>query len=315
MNHSRPLRRLDNVSRRSALTRLWNSALAGSAAVGAGVVLPWPASAQTVNPASPNERLISLGGGLTEVVFALGAENQLVGTDTTSLYPVAAQQTPKVGYLRSLSAEGLLSLRPTSLVASSDAGPPVVLDQLRSARVRVELVPIDHTWAEVQRKVQAVGRATSKMAESRLLQDRLETEWQDSLSFIAAYKPARPPRVMFILSHSGSPMVSGSGTAADAVIRFIGARNALSGFQGYRPMTAEAVAAASPDVVLLTTQGLEAMGGAEPFWSRPEWRLTSAWRQRQSRETLIHRDALELLGFTPRLPGLVRDLHEGVVRA
>jgi iron complex transport system substrate-binding protein len=315
MNPSSQPKRHDNVSRRSALTRLWGGALAGSAALGAGAVLPWSARAQTVNTVRPNERLISLGGGITEVVYALGAENQLVGTDTTSLYPVAAQHTPKVGYLRSLSAEGLLSLRPTALVASSEAGPPVVLDQLRAARVRIELVPIDHTWAEVQRKVEAVGRATAKVAESRILQARLDAQWQDSLAFIAAFKPARPPRVMFILSHSGSPMVSGSATAADAVIRFTGARNAITGFRGYRPMTAEAVVAAAPDVVLLTTQGLDAMGGAEPFWNRPEWRLTPAWRQRQTRQTLVHRDALELLGFTPRMPRLVRDLHETVVRA
>lgn len=110
-------------------------------------------------------------------------------------------------------------------------------------------------------------------------------------------------------------MVSGHGTAADAVIRFMGARNALTGFKGYRPMTAEAVAAAAPDVVLLTTQGMEAMGGAEQIWNRPEWRLTPAWRHRHARHTLIHRDALELLGFTPRLPRLVLELHEQVLKS
>lgn len=315
MNNASLTPQHESVSRRSALTRLWGSALAGSAALGAGAALPGSATAQTVHPASRAERLISLGGGITEVVYALGAENQLVGTDTTSLYPPAAQNTAKVGYLRSLSAEGLLSLRPTAMVASSEAGPPVVLDQLRTAGVRLELVPIDHTWAEVQRKVEAVGRATRKVDESRALQTRLDSEWQAAMASVAAFKPASPPKVIFILSHSGSPMVSGGGTAADAVIRFMGARNALTGFQGYRPMTAEAVAAAAPDVVLLTTQGIEAMGGADKFWSRPEWRLTPAWRQRETRETLVHRDALELLGFTPRLPGLIRQLHERVVKA
>ena len=273
------------------------------------------AAAQSVHSARPLERLISLGGGITEVVFALGAEQQLVGTDTTSLYPAAAQNTPKVGYLRSLSAEGLLSLRPTALVASADAGPPVVLNQLRTAGVRVELIPIDHTWAEVQRKVDAIGRATQKVPESRALQAQLDHEWRSTMAAVTAFKPTSPPKVMFILAHTGSPMVSGEGTAADAVIRFAGARNALTGFRGYRPMTAEAVAAAAPDVVLLTTQGIEAMGGADALWSRPEWRLTPAWRQRHARNTLVHRDALELLGFTPRLPRLVRTLHDQMVRA
>lgn len=315
MNESNLPKRPESVSRRRALFRLWGTALTGSAAAGAGAAVPGSATARTVHPARSTERLITLGGGITEVVYALGAESQLVGTDTTSLYPPAAQNTAKVGYLRSLSAEGLLSLRPSVLVASGQAGPPVVLDQLRTAGVRVELVAVDHTWAVVQRQVDAVGRATRKVSEAHALQARLDSEWNEAMAAISAFKPASTPKVMFILSHSGSPMVSGGGTAADAVIRFIGARNAVHGFQGFRPMTPEAVAAAAPDVVLLTTQGIEAMGGAEQFWNRPEWRLTPAWRQRQSRETLVHRDALELLGFTPRMPRMVRELHQRVVRA
>ena len=86
-----------------------------------------------------------------------------------------------------------------------------------------------------------------------------------------------------MLAHTGSPMVSGQKTAADAVLRFAGLRNAMAGFNGYRPMTAEAMAMAAPDVILMTTQGLEVVGGAERFWQRPELALTPAWKQRQAR--------------------------------
>ena len=96
-------------------------------------------------------RLVTVSGAITEIVYLLGAEAQLVGTDTTSLFPVAAQKTAKVGYMRQLSAEGLLSLKPDAIIATTEAGPPVVLDQIRSAGVKVELIPVDHTWAEVQR--------------------------------------------------------------------------------------------------------------------------------------------------------------------
>lgn len=294
----------------------WPS-LEGFATLGAGATGSWNALAQTAVSASASrraERIISLGGGNTEVVYALGAEHMLVGTDTTSLYPQAAQTTAKVGYLRSLSAEGLLALRPTALVASSDAGPPVVLDQLRSAGVRLALVQADHTWTEVQRKVMAVGEATRRMDAAHRLWQQLDAQWQDVQARVKA-SAGRGPKVLFILSHSGSPMVSGEGTAADAVIRFMGARNAIGGFKGYRPMTAEAMAAAAPDTVLMTTQGLEALGGAEKFWNRPELALTPAWRQRQQSHALVHRDALELLGFTPRMPALVAALARQVVRA
>jgi iron complex transport system substrate-binding protein len=259
-------------------------------------------------------RLVTVGGGITEVVYALGAQDQLVGTDTTSLYPPAAQATPKVGYMRQLSAEGLLALRPDALIAGTDAGPPVVIDQLRSAGVRVELVVSDHSWDEVRRKLAAVGRASGRERAAAELQARLDARWQAVSARVQAAKDPSP-RVLFVLSHSGSPMVSGERTAADALIRFIGARNALGGFQGYRPMTAEAMAQAAPDVILTTTQGIEAIGGEQKFWQRPELALTPAFQRRAATSALVHLDALELLGFGPRLPDVVERLHDRLVRA
>lgn len=271
----------------------------------------WSATAVHAQNRAP--RLVTVGGAITEVAYLLGAHEQLVGTDTTSLYPPDAQRTPKVGYLRQLSAEGLLSLRPDALIASSEAGPPVVLDQLRRAGVRVELVRADHSWDEVLTKVAAVGRAAAREAQARTLAERLQGEWRDTTTHIAAHKGARP-RVLFVLSHSASPQVAGQQTAANAVIRLMGAENVMKGFNGYRPMTAEAMASAAPDLILTSTQSLEAHGGAERFWQRPELQLTPAWKRRAS-GGLVHLDALELLGFGPRLPATVRRLHDQVVRA
>ena len=307
-----------NTSRRSALRKLSFGALAGSAAATAGwplLLRAAPAAAKNPNSAAPAAergappRLITVGGGITEVVYALGAQDQLVGTDTTSLYPAAALSTPKVGYMRQLSAEGLLSLRPDAVIAGSDAGPPVVLDQLRSAGVRVELVASDHSWAEVERKVAAVGRAASREDAPRELQARLDARWQVVTARVRAAK-GPGPRVLFVLSHSGSPTVAGEQTAADAMIRFAGARNAVGGFKGYRPMTGEAMATAAPDVILTTTQGIEALGGEAKFWQRPELALTPAFQRRTAPGALVHLDALELIGFGPRLPDVVERLHD-----
>lgn len=269
------------------------------AALGAGLPLALRAQSALRPP-----RLVTISGAITEVVYALGAEAQLVGTDTTSLYPAAAQRTPKVGYMRQLSAEGVLSLKPDAVIATTEAGPPVVLDQLRSAGVKVELVKSEYTWEDVRAKVQAVGRAAGREAAARELQTRLDAEWAQLGQKVAAAKRPKP-RVLFILSHGPSPQVAGQGTAADSLIRFAGGVNALTGFQGYRPMTAEAMASAAPDFILTTDQGIEALGGVEKFWQRPELALTPAYRQR----ALVVQDALLLLGFGPRLPESVRDIH------
>lgn len=271
-----------------------------------GAVAALPAFAQ----AQRLPKLVTVSGAITEIVYLLGAEGQLVGTDTTSLYPAAARSTPKVGYMRQLSAEGLLSLKPDAIIATNESGPPVVLDQIRSAGVKVEIIEADHSWGEVQRKVQAVGRAAAKEAQARELQARLDTEWAVVQQRVAAAK-GRKPKVLFVLSHSASPQVSGEKTAAHSVIGYAGGINALSGFQGYRPMTAEAMASAAPDIILTSMQSIEAHGGVDKFWQRPELALTPAYKKR----ALITQDALLLLGFGPRTPASISDLHDKFLAA
>ncbi len=280
----------------------------GALAALAGLGGPGPGAAWAQTVRAP--RLVTISGAITEVVYALGAQAQLVGTDTTSLYPAAALKTPKVGYMRELSAEGVLSLRPDAVIATTEAGPPVVLDLLRGAGVKVELVKADHSWGEVAAKVQAVGRASGREAQARALQARLDAEWAQVGQRVAASTRARP-KVLFILSHGASPQVAGRSTAADALIRFAGGVNVLSGFEGYRPMTAEAMASAAPEVILSTDQGIEAQGGVQRFWQRPELALTPAYRHRR----LVTLDALLLLGFGPRLPQAVREVHEQLAAA
>ncbi len=235
--------------------RGWLAGGVGAAALLAG----WPRSA-LANPGTRPARLITVGGSLTEAVFALGAEAHLVGTDTTSLYPPAAQQTPKVGYMRQLSAEGLLALRPDVVLALAGSGPPLVLTQIRSAGVRVELIERRHEWDDVQRTVLAAGRATGREAAAQDLLRQLEQRWIAVRARIQAHAGARP-RVLFIMAHGASPLVAGRQTAAHAMLTLAGAHNVITGFNGFRPLTAESMAAAAPDAIVTTTQSLQAVGG------------------------------------------------------
>lgn len=281
--------------------------LAGGAWAAAGLALPTRAQTAVASAAAAAPRLVSVGGALTEIVYRLGAAAQLVGTDTTSLYPEAAQHTPKVGYQRQLSAEGLLSLRPDVLLTTDEAGPPTVIEQLRSAGVRVISTTTTHDLAEVQRKIEAAGQATRREAAAAALQRQLLADWRLSRERLPA-PAATPPRVLFVLSHGHTPQVAGAATAADAMLRLAGARNALQGFDGYRAMTAEAVVAAAPDLVLSTRQAVQAAGGEDAFWQLPGLALTPAHATRR----LHAPDALWLLGFGPRLPQAVNELAQRV---
>lgn len=103
----------------------------------------------------------------------------------------------------------------------------------------------------------------------------------------------------------GSPQVAGKGTAANALIQYAGCVNAIDQFDGYKPLTAEAMASAAPRVIINTTQGIEALGGEATFWKRPELALTPAY----AKKALVTLEASHLLGFGPRLPSAVQALH------
>lgn len=269
----------------------------------------WAAISTPSAPAA--QRVVSLGGAMTEVIYALGAQEALVATDTTSLYPEAAARLPKVGYFRQLSAEGVLSLKPDAVIGAGEAGPAMVLEQLRAAGVRVELVPTTHNWEEVQNKVQRVGQVLGRQAQAQALLAQLDLQWQATQALVQQYRQhSTRPRALFILAHNGSPMVAGTGTAAHALIEMAGARNVVTAFEGYRPLTAEAMAAVAPQVIVTSTQGIEAMGGIDAFWRRPELALTPAYATR----ALVVMEASHLLGFGPRLPSAVRTLHSHIVQ-
>lgn len=291
---------MNGLARRAALQRL---AAAAALACTGGASWAQTAPVRAGASAGSVRRIVSVGGAVTESVYALGAQHMLVATDTTSLYPEAATRTPKVGYLRQLSAEGVLSLKPDAVIGAGETGPAVVLDQLRAAGVQVEVVPATHDWAEVLAKLRMAGRATGQQAAAEALVQQLQQQWQATQAEVARARVR--PRALFILAHSGTPMVAGKGTAAHALLTMAGAQNVVQQFTGYRPLTAEAMAAAAPQVIINTTQGVEAMGGVDALWKRPELALTPAF----ARKALVAMEASHLLGFGPRLPGAVQQLH------
>jgi iron complex transport system substrate-binding protein len=283
----------------------------------AATLAAWPKAGAWA--AAAPQRIVSVGGAITETLFALGAQGDIVGVDTTSLYPAVATTLPSVGYARALSAEGVLSLRPSLVLAGAEAGPPAVLRQLEAAGLTLTLLDTDHRALGVFARTQRIADACGRAAAGRALVAALQQEWATTSARVARQRQAtvqaatqaggRPPRVLFVLSHSMAQLrVAGQNTAADAMLSLAGAANALSGFEGYKPLTPEAVIAAAPDIVLATDQGVLAAGGVDGLLAAPGLALTPAGRQRR----VLAMDALLLLGFGPRLPQAVAALADGL---
>jgi iron complex transport system substrate-binding protein len=247
------------------------------------------------------ERVVSAGGGVTEIVYALGLEDRLVGVDTSSVYPAEATRLPQVGYARALSAEGILSLDPTLLVCYEEAGPPATLGQIEKAGVRLLRLPSDPTPENVEMRISAVAEALGAPDRAGPLIGRLRGELADALQ----NQPPGHPRVLFIYARSGGILnASGTGTHADAMIRLAGGINAVQGYEGYKPLTAEAALLANPDVILVTSRGIGEAGGMDALLGHPGLAETPAAGMRR----VVAMDDLLLLGFGPRLGLAVGEL-------
>ncbi len=262
---------------------------------------------------SGTRRIVSVGGALTETLYALGAQDELVGADTTSLYPAAARALPSVGYARALSAEGLLSLRPSLVVATEDAGPPTVLQQLQAAGVPLQVLDSDHRFEGLVTRTQRLAELSDRTAAGQRLVSQLQQQWRTCSEQVAQLRKGKSPRTMFVLSHSlGQVRVAGRDTGAHAVITYAGGSNVLAeAFTGYKPLTPEAAIAAAPEVIVTTEQGLAAVGGVDGLLRLPGLALTPAGKARR----VVAQEALLLLGFGPRLPLAVQQLaaalHQG----
>ncbi len=279
-------------------------------ALGLGAVAT--ASLQAWAQARP--RIVSVGSALTEIVYALGAEGLLVGVDTTSLYPAAARALPQVGYMRALAAEGVLSLKPTLVIATTAAGPATTLDQLRATGVEILVLPDRYDYDSVIAKIAAVGRVTGKMAEADAMIARGRADMEELAKRLVT--TTTKPRVLFLLSMSGgAPQAAGRDTAADGIIRLAGGTNAIDAYAGYRPLTPEAVLASRADFILVTSHTVQAMGGIEAILDQPALRRTPAGRAGK----VLQFDTLLLLGFGPRTPQaaleLAAALHPELARA
>ena len=254
--------------------------------------------------AAEEPRVLALGGAVTETAYALGAGGALVGSDLTSIYPQAAEKLPKVGYVRALGAEGLLSLRPTLVLASADAGPPAALEGVGAAHVPVVTLPEAHTAEAALDRVRLVGEALHRPDEAAAMMAAMRADLDQVAADVKAAgvkAGSRPVRVLFLLSAGrGAPMAAGTGTAAAAMLQLAGAVNAVDGYAGYKPLSAEAVLLAAPDTVLTTTQTLDAAGG--------EAGIRDAVPGLDRNTKVIAFEGLFLLGFGPRLAQAQHDL-------
>ncbi|WP_172729020.1 heme/hemin ABC transporter substrate-binding protein [Kluyvera cryocrescens] len=248
------------------------------------------------------ERIVVAGGSLTELIYAIGAGNRVVGVDETTSYPPQTQALPHIGYWKQLSSEGILSLRPDSFITWQDAGPQLVFDQLRAQKVNVVTLPrVPATVEQMYANIHALAKNLNAEPQGDTLVNTLRQRL-DAVAQSSASKPA-PIKAMFILSAGGSaPQVAGKGSVADAIMTLAGAQNVAQHPQ-YRSYSAEALIAVDPEVIIVTSQMVD--GDINRLSTIAGITRTAAWKNQR----IVMLDQALILGMGPRVADAVETLH------
>ncbi len=263
------------------------------------------AAIPTLATAEGEKDVLSIGGSVTEIIYALGQGDRLIARDTTSSYPAEAETLPDVGYMRALSPEGVLAVAPGLIISEDGAGPPETIAVLEAADIPFVTVPDVYSTEGIVDKIMTVGAALDVEAEAVALASDVSLKMQRAAEVASARAGSNPKRVMFILSTQGGRiMASGRNTAASGVIALAGGVNAVTAFEGYKPISDEAVSAAAPDVILMMDRSGDHSLDDAALFAMPAIATTPA-AQTQS---VVRMNGLYLLGFGPRTADAALDL-------
>ncbi len=253
-----------------------------------------------------NSRIITLGGSVTETVYALGAGDRVIATDQSSTFPSEVFRLPRVPYLRNLTSEGLISLGPSLIISSDDANPKSVIDQIRSAGTDFLLVEEKESLEGMAAKIRTIAQAVGKEEEGEALIQKNKQEYllADSLRKTLSTSP----KVLFVLAVRGEStfMVAGANSSASVMIELAGGQNAVTDFDGFKTISNEAIVAANPDYILVMHSRLdEIRAGIE---KTPGINLTKA----VVNNNVIGMDGNYLLGFGPRFGAAIIELMQKI---
>ncbi|MDQ8697678.1 ABC transporter substrate-binding protein [Hyphomicrobium sp. LHD-15] len=264
------------------------------------------ALADTAKAPGEAKRIVSIGGDVTEIIYALGKGDSIVAIDTTSHYPPEAATTKKsVGYMRALSTEGVLSTNPDLIITSGNAGPPEVVAALKASSIPMIEIQTAETPEGVARKVEIVAEALGVKAAGDKLAQEVKSEFEGVAAKRA--KVTKPIKALFVLANQGGRIIAaGEKTAAEAMFALAGAENAVKGIEGYKPLNDESAVTAAPDVivVMLRSDGANAgqlvreIGEMKGLGSTP---AAKAGR-------IIEVDGSYVLQFGPRAASAAADL-------
>ncbi|MFD5768147.1 hemin ABC transporter substrate-binding protein [Streptomyces sp. NPDC127049] len=252
------------------------------------------------------ERIVPLSGSLSEIVFTLGLGDRVVARDVTATFEQAAD-LPVVTRAHDVSAESVLSLKPTLVLAESTTGPAEAIAQIRDAGVPLVVVPAAKDLDDVGSRIDDVAAALGVPAAGEELRERTAERLDAVREKIPAH--ADRPRVAFLYVRGSAAvyLLGGAESGASSLLEAAGAVDAgkESGLKkDFTPITTEALAQAAPDAILVMTKGLQSVGGVDGLVKIPGVAETPAGADRR----VVSVDDGVLLNYGPRTDQVLASL-------
>jgi iron complex transport system substrate-binding protein len=220
------------------------------------------------NAGSHGERIIVIGQQYNEIIWDLGAQQDVIGVDFSSTYPPAVKKVQTVGYHRALSAEGILSLKPTLIIHDGNIGPPQVLQQIQALKIPTHTFAAKNDSIDGEKAlIREIGAWFHKPDRAEELCRKLDSDLAKSLEEVKRYTDqprvavihfGRASNIYLVVGNGGK----GDGGAAGKMVSWAGARMAIDKEGMERMASPEVVAKANPDVILMSEFGYDRLGGS-----------------------------------------------------
>ena len=229
---------------------------------------------RTLEVNGPPQRIVSVAPNVTEILFALGLEDRLVGVSVYCQYPPAALKKEKIGGYINPSLEKIVALRPNLVIGIAEGDLKTFVDKLAGLNVPVYITnPRDAL--EVLTSIQKIGEVTFAPEPAR----KISRSMEERVRGVQEKVQGQPrPRVLHILDFN--PLISvGKGTFVDDLIRLAGGRNVAETAAGKYPrFSMEEVLVQDPEVILLASmKSQDPMVKQRRWWER--WKTISAVKQ------------------------------------
>ena len=253
-------------------------------------------------------RVVAAGGSLTEIIYYLGHQKYLVARDLTSNFPPEAKKLPSIGYVRNLSAEGLLSLSPSLILSEADAGPPHVIEQVKRTAVDFRVIKDDYDSKSILNKISCIGKILGTDERDIELKFRYLNEKIEQLRSVSSEGTEIKSVLVILMMRGTSPIIAGADTSGDGFIQMTGNINAFADFSGWKPVGIENILDNNPDAIIITKRGFSGFKSLEDFLVKSGLIATKAGKK----GSVFIEDGMAMLGFGPRTLDVALNLKKAI---